>query len=244
MAYMIDIHCHILYGVDDGAELLDESIKMAENAVAGGTKTLVVTPHCNVPKSFQNYVDEEFLKRFEDLEELIANENIPLKLLRGQEIYCNDRALSLLKKRKLLTINDTDYVLLEFDFDENSENIFRRLEGIVSAGYMPIIAHPERYRFLQEDYSCIVRLKDLGCLIQLNKGSVFGVFGQKAQMFAHMILNDELADVVASDAHSPYMRTPYLREVHEYISVHFSIDYADLLLAENPQKIIDGEVIL
>jgi protein-tyrosine phosphatase len=63
-------------------------------------------------------------------------------------------------------------------------------------------------------------------------------------MFAHMILNDELADVVASDAHSPYMRTPYLREVHEYISVHFSIDYADLLLAENPQKIIDGEVIL
>lgn len=240
---MFDIHCHILHGFDDGSDNLDESVSMARLAVENGTKAVIVTPHCNIPDSFQNHFDKAYAKNFLELKERIAKENIPLKIFPGQEIFAHGDFLQLIKNRQLITLNNSVYPLIEFDFFEHPEPVFAKLEMLVAEGYVPIVAHPERYDFVQYDEEAAEYIKKTGCLIQLNKGSITGKFGRSVQHTAHRILESRLADFVASDAHSPYMRTPRLDRAHEIIGEMYSYDYAQLLLRENPVKVIQNKII-
>lgn len=237
---MIDIHCHILSGLDDGSDNISESVRMARLAADGGTRAIVVTPHSNIPNSFANYYDDHYAEVFEALKNSIQEENIPIELYPGHEIYASGDIVRLVKERKLLTLCNSDYLLIEFAFKEYSETVYRKLQDIVAEGLTPVVAHPERYAFVAEDNSALIRLKDIGCLIQVNKGSLKGSFGRNAHMISHSIIRHELADFVASDAHSPYMRTPYLADVYEMISDDHSVDYADLLFSINPGKILEN----
>lgn len=240
---MIDIHCHILPGFDDGSDNIEESVRMARLAVDGGTTAIVTTPHSNIPGSYQNYFGKEYAEKFKELRQRIKDENIPLKVYPGNEIFAGDNIIEMIKKKRLLTINNSIYPLIEFDFTERSETVYGRLGILLAEGFIPVVAHPERYAFVIENDYAPYELKKMGCILQVNKGSIKGSFGRGAYVASHKMLDNELADVIASDAHSPYMRTPYLADINEIISEDYSEDYADLLLIHNPECILNNKKI-
>lgn len=240
---MVDIHCHILPGFDDGSDNIEESLRMARIAAGGGTKAIIVTPHSNIPGSYQNYLDKEYVDTFKELKAKIKEANIPLEIYPGHEIFAAEDFVEQIKKRKLLTLCDSDYPLVEFGFRERSESVYEKLQLLVAEGFTPIIAHPERYAFVAEDRSAALRLKKIGCLLQVNKGSLKNKFGDNAYAISQSIIRHEVADFVASDAHSPYMRTPYLADAHEIISELHSPQYANLILSINPEKVLKNEKI-
>ena len=240
---MVDIHCHILPGLDDGSDNIEESVRMARLAIEGGTNTIIATPHSNVPNSYQNYCDKNYIESFKSLKARLAEEKIPLKLFPGHEIFAADNFAELIKSKKLLTLCNSDYPLIEFSFAEHSESVYKKLAMLTAEGMTPIVAHPERYAFVAEDNSAPIKLKELGCLLQINKGSLKGSFGKNAYFVSHSIIENEFADFVASDAHSPYMRTPYLADAFEIISEIHSEEYADLLLNINPSAVLQNKKI-
>jgi len=241
---LLDIHCHISYGSDDGAQTPEEALGMIKIAARCGTKGIAVTPHSNVPGSYRNYFSEGVSDKLTILRRMIAENDLDIQLFSGQEIFMTEEAPSLLESGKLVTLNKTQYPLVEFDFYENQESVISKLERLIAAGYVPVVAHPERYAFVIEDEDAPKRLRDMGCILQVNKGSIEGRFGRMPFRAVFNILEHELADIVASDAHSPYMRTPDMRGAHEAICSEFSFDYADLLFSINPARVIQGKEII
>ncbi len=240
---MVDIHCHILPSFDDGADNIEESVRMARLAVDGGTKAIVATPHSNIPDSYQNCFDKLYVESFKALKSRIKEENIPLDIYPGHEIFAAENFIEMIKKKRLLTLCNSEYPLVEFAFNERSESVYEKLEFLLSEGFTPIIAHPERYAFVAEDDAAPLKLKNMGCLLQINKGSLKGNFGRNPYIVSNSIIKNENAHFVASDAHSPYMRTPYLADAHEIICEIHSGAYADLLLKTNPEKVLKNKKI-
>lgn len=240
---MYDIHCHLIFGVDDGSDSLDESVRMLTLAASGGTKGIIATPHSNIPGSYENYWSKNLYTRLCEIRAAAKQNNIPVEIYAGQEIFCTPDILPLLSQNKLITLNNSRYVLIEFPFSEYADTAFSRVRRIFAEGYVPVIAHPERYYFIQEDEEALFRLSDYGCVLQMNKGSISGLFGENAEYTARFMLENGLVDCIASDGHSPYSRTPYLEDVHEMLSDDFDIDYADLLLVTNPTNIICNKTI-
>ncbi|MBQ6118685.1 MAG: tyrosine protein phosphatase [Clostridia bacterium] len=240
---MIDIHCHILDGVDDGSYCLPESVEMARIACESGTRTIVATPHANAPGTSGNAWGETLGKKLATLNEKLQTERIPVRVCPGQEVYCAGDVVSLLRKGSVITLNASRYLLIEFDFFAHSDTILDQCDELIAAGTVPVIAHPERYEALKENEQTAYRLKRRGCLMQLNSGSLFGVFGRSAQRTAHDFLAESLADFIASDAHSPYVRTPFMADAHEMVSEMYSLDYAELLFRENPLLLVNGKEI-
>lgn len=237
---MYDIHCHICYGSDDGAESLETAVEMIALAAENGTTGMAATPHCNVPGSYRNYWDAGLHQKIKTLRTALQARGIGVTIFAGQEIFCTEETPRLLAQGTLITLNQSRYPLVEFHFYEEADSVFQKVQRLIAAGYTPVIAHPERYAFISEDPDAADKLKKLGCLLQLNKGSLMGRFGDAAFRASRRIMADRLADVVASDAHSPYVRTPNLRRVHELICEEYAYDYADLLLEENPRRILEN----
>jgi len=240
---MNDIHCHILYGLDDGSVSIEESLEMAKLARSGGTKRIVVTPHSNVTGSYRNMWCPEFSDMIELLNSKLIEKDIDIVLHPGQEIFCGDNFLNHLLEGKLITLNNTRYPLVEFDFYEHSASVYMKLKKLVAEGYVPVVAHPERYAFLREDETAAIKIRNMGCLLQINKGSIQGNFGRNAYNAARFLLDNSLVDFVASDAHSPYMRTPFLAEAFEFVAETYSFDYAALLFSENTLAVIENRDI-
>ena len=240
---MIDIHCHILPGFDDGSDNIEESVRMARLAAENGTTAIIATPHSNVPDKYQNYFGKAYVEAFKTLDARIKAENIPLRLYPGHEIFAANDFIDLIKKKRLLTLCNSNYPLVEFALQERSESVYRKLEIITAEGLTPIIAHPERYAFIAADPAAPLKLKKMGCLLQINKGSLKKKFGRTAYVISQSLVEREYADFVASDAHSPYIRTPFLADAYEIVSELRSSRYAEILLRTNPEKVIRNEKI-
>lgn len=242
---MVDIHCHILPSVDDGAADIGAALMMARMACDSGVKTVVATPHCNLPdEAEKNYVSEGLKKRFIDLREELRRADIPLTLLPGAEVMCTDELPELLRSRRVLTLAGTRYLLVEFIFDESLQYIENMLEEVTAAGLTPVVAHPERYDAVQRSPGVIADWFANGYVIQLNKGSVLGRLGRRAERAAGWILSRGLAHVVASDAHSPETRTTHMSEIRRFLEENCSAEYADALLRRNPARIIENRQLL
>ena len=240
---MIDIHCHILDGVDDGSYCLPESVEMARIAYESGTRQIVATPHANTPGGEPNAWGEMLEGKLYTLNDAIAKARIPLTVLPGQEVFCAGDVAGLLNAGEIITLNGSRYLLIEFDFYARSDTLVDECEALLAEGVVPVVAHPERYEAIREDEETAFRLKRRGCLLQLNAGSLFGDFGRSAQSAAHDLLSESLADFIASDAHSPYVRTPFIADAHEMVSEMYSLDYAELLFRENPALLVqDGDI--
>lgn len=240
---MFDIHSHILYGVDDGAGNLSDSVEMAQLAAESGTKGLIATPHCNIPGVFDNYWTAELLEKLSVLRQELKKRNIPIEIYSGQEVFLSKKFETHLKNGEFITLNNSRYMLVELDFRTDEASMMSRLQRLTDCGYVPIVAHPERYGLVIENPGIITAIKSSGCLVQVNAGSVLGDFGPYIKRTAQAILRNGLADFVASDAHSQYSRTPNLSDVHEYISENISYDYADELFKINPWKVIKNDII-
>lgn len=240
---MIDIHCHILPGKDDGAGNMSDAIEMAEHAASSGIKSIIVTPHCNIPGSYHNYWNYFLEEDVKTLQNEIRKRKISLDIFPGQEVYLASGFSELLRQGKFIGLNNSRYLLVEFSQSERADVAYRKLQQVISEGYVPIVAHPERYGFVNEQQEAIYRMKDLGALLQVNRGSIKGAFGKTVMKKAYEIISTFQADFVASDAHSQYSRTPYLADVHEFISEEISADYGDVLVSVNPDKVLNNEKI-
>lgn len=241
---MIDIHCHILSGMDDGAGSIADSIEMAELAVSSGVTEIIATPHSNIPRMPQNRYDDRFKSILYSFTEELQRRNIPLTIYPGQEIFLvSETVPALLNLGELIGLNHSRYVLVEFDMHETFENAFYLLRSLRSSGYVPVVAHPERYSFVLRNIDTATRIKHSGCLLQVNRGSILGRFGENVRRVSYVMLQKNLADFVASDAHSPYSRTTYLSDVDEYISEKYGAEYAKRLLTLNPRAVINNEDI-
>lgn len=241
---MIDIHSHVLFGVDDGSQSLEESLNLLAIAADSGVHTLVATPHCNIPDEYENYAGEELASRFDLLDRERARAGIPLRLCRGMEVYATPELPQLLRDNKIWTLNGTRYFLMEFAFAEDPDFCRWILRRCRELDYYPVIAHPERYFFVQDDPDLAFDWCVEGYPLQLNKGSILGRFGPDPMRCAHLLLQHGLAACVASDAHSPFQRSTHMGEIREYLLDVFGADYCRLLLEENPARILSGRELL
>lgn len=238
---MIDIHSHILPGVDDGAASLEESLMMAEMAVKSGVKVLVATPHSNQPGAFRNYDSREMRERYRQLKEAVKVEGIPLQLIRGMEIFATSELAEKVEKKQVIPLNRSRYYLIEFAFNASPHYIEDRITEMLEIGQIPVIAHPERYYCVQDDPNQLYHWRMLGALAQMNKGSVFGRFGARTEQAAEIILKHCLVNCIASDAHGVDFRTTDMREIRHFLDQHFPEEVCRLLLHVNPGCILKNK---
>ncbi|MCR5666840.1 MAG: hypothetical protein K6G01_08420 [Eubacterium sp.] len=239
----VDIHSHMLPGIDDGSRSWDETMTLAQMAVRGGTDTLVCTNHTNIPGLYENYESEQLRQLFRLLKERLEQEKIPLKILRGNEVFSTPGIQNLLQEKNVIPIGDTNYYLVEFSFREQPEFIEDVLYGMMQDGFRPILAHPERYDCVQEYPRLVFQWMRQGVLTQINKQSLLGQFGREVRMAAQSLFEHNLITCIASDAHSPEHRTTDLTEIAEYLSDSYGEGAAYTLLNENPRRIIEGKGI-
>jgi len=236
---MIDIHMHIIPGIDDGAADYDDSLRMASMSYESGVHHIVTTSHC-YPGYYDNYAGESMDKKWEKLAERIQIERIPVRLYKGMEIMASDRLKDDLINRKVWTINDTDYFLVEFEFDEKPSFCAKILSECKTAGFKPVIAHPERYFFVQNNPGIVYDWYREGYGIQINKGSLLKQFGHKERDTAESLLRHHVVSCVASDAHNYSSRNPSFGRLFSYLRDNFGKEYAYLLTRENPGRILSG----
>ena len=240
---MIDLHCHILPEVDDGAASEEESCLMARMAADSGVTAIAATPHCNIPGRVDNYLSPRLRDSFLAMARLIKEQNLPIRLHTGAEVFATPDLPRLIREKKLLTLGGSHYLLVEFAFGGSLSFAQETLDAIRKEGLIPIVAHPERYVFVQEDPSCLLRWTGQGVGLQLNKGSLLGSFGRRAQRTAHWCLSEGCVHLIGSDAHSPYHRTPRLSDAWDYVADYIAPEAADFLLQENPARILQDQPI-
>ncbi|MCQ2456193.1 MAG: hypothetical protein MJ096_02445 [Clostridia bacterium] len=235
---MFDIHCHILPRVDDGSGSPEISLAMAACAAHDGIKAVVATPHLEVP---DREAAELFSSRLSELRRAAEEREIPLKILPGAELLgSTDLADAPIER---FTLNGTKYLLVEFFPDDFPERVIYVLESVRERGFVPVVAHPERYDFVADDPGICEEFKDLGCLIQLTTQSVVGDFGRTCARVSASLIEWGLADVVASDAHSDRWRRPVLSEACAYVGARYGEELAARLFIKNPLAVINGENI-
>lgn len=236
MEGFVDIHTHILPGVDDGAPDLAAAMALLEKAHAAGTRTLYLTPHFR--GRFRDNTAEKLLPLMEQLRAAAAEKFPELTLRPGCEIHYQSDAPQKLLDGELLCMNGTEYVLLEFDFGARLREIYAGVDGMLSFGFVPIIAHAERYAAFLEKKDLAEELCRAGVLIQLNADSILGETGFKVKRYCHRLLEDGLVHFIASDAHDLDVRQPVLRACYEKIAKKYAPEYADALFRENALQLL------
>lgn len=240
---MIDIHTHILPNMDDGAGTMEEAVKMAQMAYDSGVRSIFATPHSNVEELCRPGYLRRFQNVFHAFEEELDRRGILVRIFPGMEVYGTEEIPELLHNKKLISLNGSKYLLLEFGFRKDTARMEYLIEEITGEGFVPIIAHPERYPYVQQHPSMVYRWLEQGCALQVNKGSLFGSFGPGAAKTALYLLERRLAAFVASDAHGTTLRTPDLRAAYGFICSKFSEEYARVLLEENPGCILENKTL-
>lgn len=241
---MYDLHCHILPGLDDGAQTPDDTLRMAEIAVELGTKEIVCTPHCSSNDPRLPLRLETIVRRTEEMNRMLSYEGIPLKLHPGMELLCRGGLWDVFAQGEFLTLAGTGYLLMEFPFHTRLDEIEAAAEEAVQAGLKPVLAHPERYRSVQQSPERVRDWVKSGWTIQMNRGSITGGFGGEARRCALWLLSYALPHLIASDAHSPETRTPDLRTGYNWVAKNCAESFAQLLFTDNPRRILHDEPVV
>jgi protein-tyrosine phosphatase len=235
---MIDLHSHILYGIDDGAEDMQMSLDMARRAVDHGTEVMACTPHF-LPGVYEPD-PAEVVKRVGLLNQKLIEEDIDLVVVSGCEAHVRPDMATRLKKGDLLTIHTGRYVLCEAPPSVLPPNMDRFFMNLMSDGYMPILAHVERYRWAHRDPAWVERVASSGVLLQVTAGSFFGDYGHDAEDFAKRLLGRGMVHIVASDAHDVVRRPPGLAKARDYVASEMGEEAARQVFTENPEAILLG----
>lgn len=237
MIAVIDIHCHILPGIDDGAQSIYESIDMAKSAVREGIHTIIATPHHKNGR--YNNVRQEVLGKVKELNGRLKEEKIELTILPGQEPAVNGEMLEDLQKGEILSLNETQYQFVELPSSHVPRYTLQMLFDLQLKGLTPIIVHPERNQELLERPDLLYKMVEKGALAQLTAGSICGKFGKRVKTFSHELVEANLVHFIASDAHNIYKRSFNMGQAFEVIESKYGIDMV-YLFQENAQLVIEG----
>lgn len=197
---MIDVHSHILFGIDDGSRTISESIELLKKLKSVGFNNVILTPHFILDSTYNsNY--EANIKIYNELKERLLNENIDINIYLGNEIFIDKNVPTLLEKNIITSLNGTKYVLVEFPMHNKLLNIEDILYEIRSKGYEVVIAHPERYDAFKEDYSIVDTLREDGFLFQSNYSSILGYYGKDSIKLLKYMLKRHYIDFLGTDIH-------------------------------------------
>ena len=239
---MVDLHAHLIPGVDEGAGSFDESLRMLRAAEADGIETIIATPHIVLnmffsPMSIQKNI-QGLNNNFHRLQQMPREHNLSLQVLRGAEIYFDSSLREKLDEFPgILTINGSDYFLLEFPSSFMFPGIKEFIFHVMTDGFIPIVSHPERNRVFQQDPALLYQFLQLGAMCQVDAGSIRGDFGTTARYTAIQFLKNNLVHIIASDAHNSSTRPPGLSFLYEELK-DFPKERLDKLLKDNPSAIV------
>jgi protein-tyrosine phosphatase len=236
---MVDLHCHILPGIDDGAATAEESMAMAESAIADGITHVVATPH----SSSHYHFDFSQVRQLRD--ELQKQVGDRLKIATGCDFHLNPENLAALHKNpQQYCINQHEYLLVEFNEFSIPPSIDQTLHEIQLAGIQPIITHPERNGILRTRPERLKKWVQQGCFAQVTGGSLTGVFGAGAQQDALRWIREGLIHFVASDAHNTRRRPLRLQPAYDVVVDQFGQEKARALFQDNPLAAFEGQELL
>lgn len=197
---MIDLHSHIIFGIDDGSKTIDESLKMLRKAEQNGVSDIVLTPHY-IKDSIYNVNNKDKEKKIKELVKKIKEEKININIYLGNEVYIDEDVIELLKNKEICTINDSKYLLIELPFNHKSFILEEVLYRLKKEGIVPIIAHPERYIVYYNDLEFFESLLEKGCLFQGNIGSLYNRYGSKSKKMLIKMLKKNMIHFLGSDIH-------------------------------------------
>jgi protein-tyrosine phosphatase len=235
---MIDLHCHILPGIDDGAEDLSISLEMARMSVADGVSVLACTPH--ILPGLYNNSGPRIRQATEQLQHAIDEQDISLQLVTGADVHIAPDFVAGLKSGHLLTLADTRYVLVEPPHHVAPVRLEDLFFELLLADYVPILTHPERLTWIKQNYQVIQKLARAGVWMQLTAGSLTGAFGRGPLYWAQRMLDEGIVHILASDAHDTKHRPPKLSEGRNAAAKRLGDDEAEHLVTTRPQGIISN----
>ena len=206
---MFDCHCHIIPGIDDGASNLAQSLEMAKIAASEGISVIACTPHIT-PGVYDNTTHNisEALVR---LQKSILDNGIPIRLVIGADVHISPGIIHGVNARNIPTLDSSRYLLLEFSHHQMTPHLEQLAFEILSAGYIPVLTHPERLSWIEDGFSLFKTLAERGCWLQITSGAIIGKFGRKPQYWATHFLSEGLTHVIATDAHDPKRRPPIIQ---------------------------------
>lgn len=235
---MIDLHSHILPGIDDGADTIEVSLEMARIAVADGITHMACTPHVTPGVYDNTRVDIE--RRVGALQALLRSRGSALTLLVGADVHVAPHLDRRFDKGEIPTLNATRYFLFEPPHDVRPPGLVDLARSMLKAGYIPIVTHPERLSWIEQHYGAIIELEEAGCLIQLTAGAVTGRFGSRVKYWSERMLDEGIVDLIATDAHDPRRRPPVMSGARDAIAARHGEDLAFELTNGAPRRIVMG----
>jgi protein-tyrosine phosphatase len=212
---IIDIHSHIIPGIDDGSKSMEMTLEMIKNAEINGTKEIVATPHYLL--EYGEAKIEEIKDYVEKINSTLKSEKIDVKIYSGQEVYYTEKIIEDYMEGNIGTINDSRYMLIEFPMQRFDDNIIDVLYELQVRNIVPIIAHPERYKPFIKNPALINDFINQEYLFQVNAGSIEGRFGQEVKKTADLFLKNNIYNFIGSDAHNARNRNTGLKNSMELL---------------------------
>ena len=235
---MIDLHCHMLPGIDDGAADLEVSLAMARMAVADGITITACTPHI-MPGVYENR-GPEIRTAIERLQAVLDENDIPLKLVTGADVHIAPDLVEGLRSGRVLSLNDSRYFLFEPPHHIAPPRLEQLAFDVMAAGYMPVITHPERLTWIETHYEIFTQMVRAGAWIQITAGALTGRFGRRPKYWSEKLLDDGVVHVLATDAHNLRNRSPVLSEAREAVAARLGEQAARDMVLTRPRLILEN----
>ena len=234
---MVDIHSHVLFGVDDGPATIEESIAMVRAAAATGTTDIVATPHANLK---YHYDLPDVQERIDAVQLAVG---AAIRIYRGCDFHLVPQHVeSALRDPTRYSINGGSYILVEFS-EQAMDASLVSLSDLLEAGFLPVITHPERNRFLCRNVEQLKCLVQLGCCVQVTAQSLLGDFGPRTRSSAEAMFEKGLVHIVASDGHDREHRPPVLGYVRRHLIHRYGEEAAVAVLEANPRAVVDNSLL-
>lgn len=238
---MIDFHSHILPNIDDGSQSIDETFNLLKEAESVGFDKIISTSHY-----MENYYETENKERefwVKSLSQRFSTQNIDVKLFLGNEIYITESLIDLLKSGKAATINNTCYVLFEMPFNIEPLNMYDIIYEMTKNKLVPILAHPERYKYIQKKPEIVSDLIEAGVLMQSNYGSVIGLYGKKEKLLVTKLLENNMVHFLGSDVHRQNTIYPKIPKILKELKEFLDEQYIDELTTKNAELVLGNKKI-
>ena len=235
---MIDLHCHLLPGIDDGPKTLETTLEMARIAVADGIETIFCTPHI-YPGLYEN-AGPDIRCRVAHLGAILKNENIPLFLSYGADTHLVPEVPEGLASGRIPTLGGSKYLLLEPSHNVRPPRFTESVFELIGTGYVPVITHPERLTWVADHMDDFYALAKSGAWLQITGGALLGKFGRNVQKISERFVGDGWTSVLASDAHTTSRRAPLLAEAEKRAAQLVGAAEASRMVRERPQAVLDN----